>query len=34
MLSIQAVTAATNHNQFNNGHAWMDNIIVEPLHTG
>ena len=24
MLSIQAITAVTNHNQFYNGHAWMD----------
>ena len=24
MLSIQAVTAVTNHDQFNSGHAWMD----------
>ena len=24
MLSIQTVTAVTNHNQFYNGHAWMD----------
>ena len=24
MLSIQAVTVVTNHNQFYNGHAWMD----------
>ena len=24
MLSIQAVTAVTNHNQFNKDHAWID----------
>ena len=24
MLSIQAVTAVTNHDQFNKDHAWMD----------
>ena len=24
MLSIQVVTVVTNHDQFNNGHAWMD----------
>ena len=24
MLSTQVVTVVTNHNQFNNGHAWMD----------
>ena len=24
MLSNQAVTVVTNHNQFYNGHAWMD----------
>ena len=24
MLSIQVVTAVTNHDQFNKGHAWMD----------
>ena len=24
MLSIQAVTMVANHNQFNNGHAWID----------
>ena len=24
MLSIQVVTAVTNHDHFNKGHAWMD----------
>ena len=24
MLSIQAVTVVTNHDEFNKGHAWMD----------